>query len=233
MDSQIIPKIYVDKPWYLHWYGIVILSFLAFILILLVATGFYIASQVKNIRANPNPTSGLTKFANTEGLNSYSMGTNKPKVTIVEFADYACPLSKNSFPVIRKLALKYNSQIKLIYRDFPYTSEQSMDLTMAARCAGEQGLFWQMHDQLYEQQGIKTKDVLTSLATKIGANTASFNTCLNSQKYQIQIQKDLADANRLGINGTPTWFINGYKFEGDMPEATMEIIIQQFINSNL
>ncbi|KKQ59769.1 MAG: DSBA oxidoreductase [Parcubacteria group bacterium GW2011_GWE2_38_18] len=218
-----------EKPWYLRWYGIAILSFFSLILILLVASGFYIFDRIKNIRANPDIFSGLVKFADTEGPNSFSMGAKNPKITIVEFADYACPFSKNSFPIIRKLALKYNSQVKFIYRDFPYISEQSMDLTTAARCAGEQGLFWQMHDKLYEQQGVKTKEELSALATQIGVNTANFNNCQNSNKHQIQIQKDLADAARLDVQGTPTWFINGYKFEGDIPEETMERMIIQFL----
>ncbi|KKR19073.1 MAG: DSBA oxidoreductase [Parcubacteria group bacterium GW2011_GWE2_39_37] len=218
-----------EKPWYLRWYGVIIISFFSFFLIVLVATGFYIFDRVQSIRANPDIFSGLVKFPDTEGPNSFSIGSKNPKVTIVEFADYACPFSKNSFPIIRRLALKYNSQVKFIYRDFPYISEQSIDLTIAARCAGEQGLFWQMHDKLYEQQGLKTKEELSALATQIGVNSANFNNCQNSNKYQIQIQKDLADAARLDVQGTPTWFINGYKFEGDIPEETMERIIQEFL----
>ena len=241
----------IDKPWHKKWWAIILFIIATLILILVIASGFYIADEVKRIKSSainqtlftPSPYQGeglapLDNFISNgvkgeviEGENNYWMGAGKPRITIVEFADFSCPLCKNSFTKIREISLKYKKNVKIIFRDYPMY-EHSLNLAMAARCAGEQGLFWLMHDKLFQNQNITEKSQLSELSNQIGANVNKFNNCLTNKKYLKQIQKDFADAEKLEVTGTPTWFINGQKIAGDIPYGLWIEIVEKLIQKN-
>lgn len=107
--------------------------------------------------------------------------------------------------------------------------ENSLELSMAARCAGEQGLFWVMHDKLFQNQGVSGASKLIETAKQVGADTSRFASCLNSQKYIGRIQENFSDGDDLGVKGTPTWFVNGIKIEGAVPLSVWENIIQELL----
>lgn len=225
------------KKWYKKWWGIFLIIFLTIIAALIVALGFYIFDIVKKMENedfyNKNFLNQLqnSKKYEIEEKNNYWLGTAKPKVTIVEFADFNCPLCKNSFPKIREISLKYKNDVKIIYRDFPLY-ENSLDLALAARCAGEQGLFWLMHDKFFQNQGNFDLNQLPDLANQIGADINKFNDCLAQKKYLKDVQIDYSDALSLEVKGTPTWFINGYKISGDIPYDLFIQIIEKLINDS-
>ena len=149
-------------------------------------------------------------------------------MTIIEFSDFACPNSKNSFSTIRELVIKYNKDVKLVFKDYPQFDE-SLDLANGARCAGEQGLFWLMHDKLFLNQGINTAAGILEAAREIGADTGRFQTCFDSLKYQELIKNDAQEGQRISLSGTPTWIINGYMVYGDIPLPIWEKLINQMI----
>ncbi len=223
------------KPWYKKWWGVLIIIILSFILIFLVAFGFYVYNIVKTTYNNSyidkispiNAELDEKKRVLIEGPGNW-LGSKNPKITIVEFSDFACPYSKNSFPKIREISLKYKNDIKFIYRDMPLR-ENSVDLAIVARCAGEQGLFWPMHDKLFQNQGVSASDDLLELAKQIGAEKNKLKNCFETKKYLAQIQKDFSDGETLEIKGTPTWFINGNKMEGDIPMKVWEEIIGKLL----
>lgn len=224
------------KSWYKKWWGGLIIIALILFLIILAIFAVSVFRKIKQIQSgellSPDQLKNQVKYE-AEGKNDYWIGSANPKVTIVEFADFACPYSKNSFPKIREISVKYKDSVKIIFRNFPYLTEYSLELALAARCAGEQGLFWPMHDKLYISQGIKTAAELSALANRLGADLNRFNDCLTAKKYLPQIQEDLTDAEKLKINGTPTWFVNGYKVEGDLPLEAFKQIIESFINNKI
>ena len=160
---------------------------------------------------------------------SYWIGAAKPKVTIIEFADFSCSMCGNSFPNIREISSKYKNDVKIIFKDFPVVSSYSTDLALAANCAGEQGLFWPMHDKLFINQGISKETELVEMARQIGASTTRFTTCFEKKKYATQVNQDYEDGKTLGVSGTPTWFVNGTKIEGDIPRATFMNIIENLL----
>jgi len=161
--------------------------------------------------------------------NNYSYGAENPKVTIVEFGDFACSYCLNSFYTIRKIGLGYQNDVKIIFRDYPGHND-SLNLALAARCAGEQSLFWPMHDRLFLNQGkFSSGSDLEALARSIGADEKKFSECMANQKYLKQIQNDFLDSEELGVVATPTWFINGYKLEGDAPYDAWKEIIESLI----
>lgn len=149
-------------------------------------------------------------------------------VTIVEFSDFQCPYCKQSEPTLKDLLIKYNGQVKLAWRDFPLREIHPLAQTAAeaARCAWEQGKFWEFHDALFaDQSKLKEADLVAS-AKAIGLNDKSFRSCLASGKFKAKIEADLEDGRKVGVVGTPGFFINGVFLSGSQPQAEFERIIE-------
>lgn len=231
---------YSNKIWYKQWRGALIIIILAVILFFLATSAFYFISEIKNAKFKLSQAEPIRQLAKSgqqyqaATSDSYWLGSNNAKITVVEFGDFACPVCLQSFPTVREISLKYKNDIKFIWRDYPVVSDYSANLALAARCAGEQGLFWLMHDKLFQSQGVGQTDdqtaqinELAALANQIGAEPIKFKGCFNKQKYLPQIQKDLTDGQSFGIAGTPTYFINGYKLTGDVPYDIFTQIIEQ------
>lgn len=160
-----------------------------------------------------------------EGDKKYWLGTSEPRLTIVEFGDYGCPVCAKSFPVIREMANIYGNDIQYIWRDYPSVTQNSTALAMAARCAGEQGLFWPMHDKLFINQGQTSKKELTAMLIQIGGDEERFTDCLDKELVWEDISQDISDGDKIDILGTPTWFFNGKKVSGHIPrDAFIQII---------
>lgn len=219
------------------WWKIFLTTIAILVITLIVTTLVKSFIVYKNIKTNGVD---YTRFANyevndeqkklIEGTEkNYWLGSANPTITIVEFADFACPMCHNSFSKIRELETVYKDHIKFIFRDFPANTEHSVKLAGAARCAGEQGLFWHMHDKLFLNQGISTQEEIITLANKLGLDNDRFKECLITNKYLPEIQKDFSDGEFLGVTGTPTWFINGHKIEGDIPYELFKKIIEELI----
>lgn len=228
---------FFSKPWYKKWWGmiiiLVIIVFILFFCIYLFLV-FRYRHTANTLTANIPEQAGIPiikKAANKNILgdgHNYWLGTSSPQITIVEFSDYACPYCQASFPVIREISLKYSDRIKFIFRDFP-VHENSLELAMAARCAGGQGRFWQMHDKLFQYSDSITAGELKDLANDIGADIDKFSACMAEARYKPSIQKDYTDGEFLGITGTPTWYINGYKLQGAVPRDQFISIIEKLI----
>lgn len=194
----------------------------------LIRTGQWQEGQtISDLQSSDKKTSTETLQQMTK--DSYWIGAAKPKVTIIEFADFSCSMCDNSFPNVREISSKYKNDVKIIFKDFPAVSSYSTDLALAARCAGEQGLFWPMHDKLFINQGLSKETELVEMARQIGASTTRFITCFEKKKYATQINQDYEDGKTLKVEGTPTWFINGTKVEGDIPRTTFINIIENLL----
>ncbi len=142
-------------------------------------------------------------------------GSPAAPVTIVEFADFECPACKDSLPALRQLRDLYKDQVRLVYRDFPLSSHpQARPAAEAAHCAHEQGKFWAYHDALFAQApDLKPSDYM-ALAERLGLNPAEFTACLAGTRPKAAVARDLAEAQGLGLSGTPTFFINGRYLAG-------------------
>lgn len=136
-------------------------------------------------------------------------------VTLIEFADFECPVCKESLPVLRQLRKLYPDQVRFIYRDFPLASHpQARSAAEAAHCAYEQGQFWAYHDALFAQAPDLNQSDYVPLAERLHLSRAEFIACLGSNRPKAAVGKDLADAQNLGLSGTPTYFINGRYLSG-------------------
>jgi len=222
---------------FLHkkWFRVLAVIFLLIFLSLIIALIFYFVNAVKNYKNSDfkfdNPVNAISKAEQEKIIgDGYWIGSNNPKITIVEFGDFACLMCKNSFSKIRELGIKYKDDVKIVFRDFPVISENSMNLAIAARCAGEQGFFWVMHDKLFINQGKSSTIEIKEMAEQIGLDIDRFNNCFDSKKYISAINKDLEMARELNIKGTPTWFINGNKVSGDVPYNIFLNIIEELLD---
>jgi protein-disulfide isomerase len=154
-------------------------------------------------------------------------GPAKAPVTIVEFSDFHCPFCRRVLPTLAQLESKYGEKVKLVFRDFPIDNLHpgATKAHEAARCANEQQKFWAYHDKLFASPPKSTPEIFKGLAKEVGLDMTGFETCFESGKYQAAVKKDIEEGNRLGVTGTPAFFINGRLVSGAQPlEAFSRII---------
>jgi protein-disulfide isomerase len=159
-------------------------------------------------------------------------GTERAPVTIVKFEDFQCPYCKTVQLTYQELLKRYNGKVRLVHKDLPLDAihPQARQAAEAARCAGDQGKFWEYHDILYTNSPKAGIDELKSYAKEVGLNSASFDQCFTSGKYKGLVQKDLAEGAQLGLTGTPTFFINGREMSGAQPVEAFATIIDEELN---
>jgi len=151
-----------------------------------------------------------------------SWGPADAPVTIVEFSDFQCPYCARfvtqTLPQIRQ---QYEGKVRFVFRDFPLSTihENAEKAAEAAECANEQGKFWEYHDKLFSSQSALDVASLKSYASQLGLDTATFDECLDSNKYAEEIQKDVQDGTSYGVDGTPAFFVNGQLVVGALPFA--------------
>jgi protein-disulfide isomerase len=156
-------------------------------------------------------------------------GTERAAVTIVKFEDFQCPYCKTVQGTFPELLKRYDGKVRLVHKDLPLDAihPQARQAAEAARCAGEQGKFWEYHDKLYANSPKAGVEELKSYAKEVGLNTASFDQCYGSGKFRAAVQKDLNDGAQLGVTGTPTFFINGREMSGAQPVEAFAAIIDE------
>jgi protein-disulfide isomerase len=153
-------------------------------------------------------------------------GDAKAPVMIVEFSDYQCPYCHQVEPTVKAVLAKYGDKVSLSYRDFPLSSihPYAMGAAEASRCAEEQGKFWEYHDQLFTASKLE-KDDLVGYARNLKLDDKQFESCLTTEKYKADIDKDELEGRNAGVNGTPGFFINGVFVNGAKPESEFTGII--------
>jgi protein-disulfide isomerase len=171
--------------------------------------------------------------ANVSVAGAPSRGPANAPVTIVEFEDFQCPYCKSVQPTLKQILSHYGDKVRLLYVDYPIESlhPAAFQAHQAARCAGEQAKFWEYHDLLFKNSPSASPEQLDAYAKQAGVDVPAFKTCLNSGKYQSAIQKDEEVGNKLGVNGTPAFFINGRLLSGAQPFAEFSRIIDEELAS--
>jgi protein-disulfide isomerase len=156
-------------------------------------------------------------------------GPAAAKVTIVEFSDFHCPYCRGVQSTLSELLSKYGDRVRLVFRHFPVDSlhPQARRASEAAWCAQQQDKFWQYHDRLYLVGNDATPGTLSRIATDVGLDAAKFSACTASGAASAAVEKDIEDARRLSLNGTPTFFINGRPFIGRQPIENFTRVIDE------
>ena len=161
-------------------------------------------------------------------------GNPKAKVMIVEFSDFQCPYCGGVQATLQSVLAKHPETVALAYRDMPMSKIHPLarKAAEAARCAGEQGKFWEYHDLLFADQSKLDQDGLMDKARTLKLDEQRFESCLGSEKFKAQIQQDSQDGMRAGVSGTPGFFINGIFLSGSQPESAFENLVQEQLSAS-
>jgi protein-disulfide isomerase len=176
---------------------------------------------------NLQPPTAIRVEVSVEG--APMRGTPNAPVTVVEFSDFECPFCKQAHPTLKQLLERYPGKVRLAYRDFPLDSihPQARRAAEAARCAHDQGKFWEYHDVLFTQSPRLGTDDLRRYAEQVGLDVTKFDGCVAAGVHKAGVQRDLDEGNRLGITGTPAFFINGRPLTGTQPIEAFTRLIEQ------
>jgi protein-disulfide isomerase len=188
------------------------------------------------------PASGQVVGGKVIGIDDDpGIGDANARVTIIEFGDYQCPSCRMFWDEVEpRLKKDYvdTGKVRFVFRDFPIVQihPDSIMAAMAADCANDQGKYWQYHDKVFHEQlkgegglvRFKAAD-LKKWGKDIGLDAAKFNACVDSERYRDEVLKDKADGDAVGIQGTPTFFINGHVIGGAQPYPVFKKLIDELL----
>ena len=218
-------------------------------IVVLMAIFFVFPSKNTNSNigsANPSPTPAPQPSAVQVSVDDDPvLGDNDAPVTIIEFSDYQCPFCRKFWQeTLPRIERDYiaNGQVKLVYRDFPLGfHDGAIPYASAASCARDEGgdeAYFKMHDKIFEEQNVLDCGSVSTTVQYVGLDTLkqwakdigyNIDSCLDSNKYADEIQKDLSDGAASGVQGTPGFFINGKPLSGAQPYS----VFKQMIDSEL
>ena len=193
------------------------------------------------VAPSPSPTLVAAGAAPQISARDVVLGSATAPVTFIEYADYQCPFCGKFFTdaegQIRDNYVK-TGKVKMVFKNFQFLGPESIAAAEAAECAKDQSKFWEYHDVLYqakvgdaangENDGFFSRAEFLKLAQGVsGLDVASFTTCIDSNKYASQISKDTADGQAVGVNSTPTSFVNGVQLQGALPYAQFAAAIDK------
>jgi protein-disulfide isomerase len=157
-------------------------------------------------------------------------GAAEASVTLVEFSDFHCPYCRRVQAVLAQLLQRFPGKVKLVYRDYPLESlhPDARRAAEAARCAQDQGKFWEYHDVLFGSAPTGELEELRRHAERLALDGSTFERCLSTGVHRATVQRDIDEASRLGVTGTPAFFVNGRELHGAQPlEAFVRIVEEE------
>ncbi len=186
----------------------------------------------KPLKDVPPQASGSANISGAS-LPAPSRGPEKAPVVIMDFSDFQCPFCKRVHPTVKKILEKYPDKVRFIFKHFPLSEtpgQGSFLVHEASVCAHEQGKFWEFFDGAYDLPRKSDAASLKEFAVKTGLDPAAFSSCLESGRPAKVIQEDLAEGQAYGVQGTPTFLINGEELAGAYPYEKFEEMIEGALN---
>jgi len=161
-----------------------------------------------------------------------SKGPSTAPVTLVEFQDFHCPFCRQVQPTLFQIAARYGDRVRLVFRDFPIDElhPKARRVHEAARCALDQGKFWEFHDVIYTNA--KDDEDLVNLARRADLDIDAFSLCVADRRHQADVQRDIDDGLRVGVTGTPSFFINGRPVSGALPLDAFARVIDEELRAH-
>jgi protein-disulfide isomerase len=219
--------------------GAVAAAVLAFAAVGIFVLGMFVHSRVASNNggggqpaAVAQPTAGPTATVGPVEVSADddpAIGPEDAPVTIIEFADFQCPYCEAfNTQTLPQILSNYGDRVRFVFRDFPLTSIHAYALKAAeaAECADDQGAYWKYHDLLFQNQSALDDASLKGYAASLGLDTTTFDDCLDSDQPQSEIQKDFQDGTTAGVQGTPSFFINGMPLVGAQPYSAFQAAIE-------
>ena len=154
------------------------------------------------------------------GEHDHTRGPADAPLTLVEYGDFECPYCGMAYPLIQDTQRRLGDQLRFVFRNFPITTSHphARHAAEAAEAAAAQGQFWEMHDLLYEHQQTLDHAYLRRFAEQVGLDLERFEQDMIERRYEDRVREDFMSGVRSGVNGTPTFFINGVRYDGRWDE---------------
>ncbi len=186
------------------------------------------AAYVKALRAQTTVTIALAPpRANVDVADAQVLGPKSAQVTLVEFADYECPYCQKVAADVKKLKADFGDKVAFTYKDFPLPMHARAEKAAeAARCASKQSKFWEFHDELFHSKELDV-DQLKAQARALKLDSDQFDKCLDSGEQAAAVERDRKEGMRLGITGTPSFFVNGHYLSGALDYAALRQVVEQ------
>jgi protein-disulfide isomerase len=171
----------------------------------------------------------MTKLRVPVGPGDHVRGPADAPVTLVEYGDYECPHCGRAYPIVKALQKEFGNRLRLVFRNFPLRelhphAEAAAETT---EFAGEHKKFWEMHDLIFENQSALSERLLGELAQRLGLDANALRESLRSGAFSERVARDFSGGVRSGVNGTPTFFINGARHDGSFDFATLADAIHE------
>jgi protein-disulfide isomerase len=159
----------------------------------------------------------------------HAQGPAGAPITLVEYGDYECPYCGKAYPIVKEIQKRMGDRLRFVFRNFPLNTihEHAGVAAQAAEAAAAQGKFWEMHDILYENQEELADKDLREYALKAGLEIYRFDADLSGEKYAKRVRDDFRGGVRSGVNGTPTFFINGVRYNGDLTLDSLLLALEE------
>lgn len=155
-------------------------------------------------------------------------GSEKGKITIVEFSDFQCPYCKRGSDTMKEVMKKYSGKVQYYFRDYPLSfHDRAKQAANAARCASDQGKFWEFHDEVFANQSKLSDDDLVAVGKKLKLDMAKYEPCVKEVQKMADVETDTRAGENAGVSGTPAYFINGIFLSGALPMKKFEEVIEQ------
>lgn len=151
------------------------------------------------------------------GAQDHAQGRRDARVTLVEYGDFECPHCGRAYPIVKALQARFGDDLRFVFRYFPLVDSHPNAMAFAefAEAAASQGKFWQAHDYLFEHQGHLTSRQLPNAVESLDLDPVELTRVLGTNAPAERVSKSLASGERSGVNGTPAFFINGERFQGE------------------
>lgn len=163
------------------------------------------------------------KLATIDTNKDHVLGSHTAPVELIEYGDYECPYCGIAYPIVKSIQQKLGPEIRFVFRNFPLSNihPHAFKAAVAAEAAALQQKFWEMHDIIYENQKALDDENILRLAQKIGLDTKRFEQDILENDLAAKVEKDFESGIRIGVNGTPSFFANGKKYEGELDEEEL------------
>ncbi len=186
--------------------------------------GLEIVKEQSRRTAGTNPYEGVTRPVRYP--ESPSEGDERATLVVYEFGDFTCPTCRDAQPAMERLYATYGNRILHVWKDFPFLSDESTRAAVAARCAGEQGAFWDYHEWLFDNQAKLGSVSYDAGAKEVGIDAADFGACIEAGNYADEVERDFLEGQALGIDATPTFVIGNIAFAGPVTYEDMERVVK-------